>query len=73
MRRGQGSGGKFRGGVPVAGEPGWQLGKLINGSSDFKAGEWVDDLAEESAGFGFVGGGGEKGERFPSVGGVLAS
>jgi hypothetical protein len=72
VRCGQGGRGKFRGGVPLAGQPGWRLRKLINGGSDFKAGEWVGDLAEESTGFGFVGGGGEKGEGFPSVGGVLA-
>lgn len=49
MRCGQGGRGKFRGGVPVAGQPGWQLRKLIDGGSDFKAGEWVGDLADESA------------------------
>ena len=72
MGGGLGGGGEVRGGVPSTSQPQWGLGEFINGGGDFITGKGVGDLAEESTRFGFVGGGGEKGERFPSVGGVLA-
>ena len=59
--------------MPSTLKAGGRAREIVNGGSDFVAGEGVGNFADWLTLFGFGGEGGKKGERVPPVGGVLPS
>ena len=59
--------------MPFALKAGGRAREIVNGGSDFVAGEGVGNFADWLTLFGFGGKGWKEGERVPPVGGVLAS
>ena len=59
--------------MPFALKAGGRAREIVNGGSDFVAGEGVSNFADWLTLFGFGGEGGKKGERVPAIGRVLMS